>query len=95
LHVPSGLLRRLTPSDRRPARAPGSAGPVGPANRYLRQREYPQPPPPSRNNTTRMINRVSMLHHLLALTLGLTSGTPARNSPGRPRASRSWYAPAQ
>ena len=28
--------------------------------RYLRQREYPQPPPPSTNNTTRTINRVSM-----------------------------------
>jgi hypothetical protein len=32
--------------------------------RYLRQREYPQPPPPSSNTTTRMINKVSMSHHL-------------------------------
>jgi hypothetical protein len=37
-------------------------GPVskveGQRGRYLRQREYPQPPPPSTNNTTRTINRV-------------------------------------
>ena len=31
---------------------------------YLRQREYPHPPPPSTNSTTRMINKVSMSHHL-------------------------------
>lgn len=32
---------------------------------YLRQREYPQPPPPSKNNTTRMINKVSVdMSHL-------------------------------
>ncbi len=31
---------------------------------YLRQREYPQPPPPSTNNTRTTINRVSMPHHL-------------------------------
>jgi hypothetical protein len=34
----------------------------GPAGRYLRQREYPQPPPPSKNNTRRTINTVSMVY---------------------------------
>src|SRR5687768_11591796 len=36
-----------------------------PASRYLRQREYPQPPPPSTTNTTRTINKVSMSQYLL------------------------------
>ena len=30
--------------------------------RYLREREYPNPPPPSTNNTSRTINRVSTFH---------------------------------
>jgi len=34
----------------------------GPAGRYLRQRAYPQPPPPSKNTTRRTINKVSMSH---------------------------------
>jgi hypothetical protein len=32
------------------------------SRRYPRQREYPHPPPPSRNNTRRTINRVVISH---------------------------------
>src|ERR1017187_9437888 len=32
--------------------------------RYLRKREYPHPPPPSRNNTRRTINRVDISYLL-------------------------------
>jgi hypothetical protein len=43
---------------------PGRSAGKGPADRYLRQREYPQPPPPSRSTTTKTINKVSISHHL-------------------------------
>jgi hypothetical protein len=37
--------------------------------RYRRQREYPQPPPPIKNNTTITINRVSILSPLFGLSI--------------------------
>ena len=49
---------------RRSKRSGGRSAGKGPAGRYPRQREYPQPPPPSKNNTTRTIKRVSISHHL-------------------------------
>ncbi len=36
-------------------------------SRYPRQREYPQPPPPSKNSTTITINRVSIVSPLFGL----------------------------
>jgi hypothetical protein len=36
---------------------------------YPRQREYPQPPPPSKNNTRRTINRVSIISPLFELSI--------------------------
>src|ERR1035441_7356320 len=45
------------------------------ASAYPRQREYPQPPPPSRNNTRIMINRVDM-YYLASSTSRL--GTKAK-----------------
>jgi hypothetical protein len=47
-----------------PERAGGRSAGKGRAGSYARQREYPQPPPPSRNNTKRTINKVVMSHHL-------------------------------
>jgi hypothetical protein len=58
---------RTTPwatGPRRSTRSGGRYAGQGPAGRYLRQREYPQPPPPSTNSTTSTINKVSMAHHL-------------------------------
>ena len=45
---------------------------------YPRQREYPQPPPPSKNNTKRTINRVSMFHLCCNREL-LDSSNPQRS----------------
>ena len=39
------------------------------ARGYRRQREYPQPPPPSKNNTRITINMVSMVSPLFGLFL--------------------------
>ena len=60
--------RRPNTGPRRAKRAGGQSAGKGPAGRYLRQREYPQPPPPSTSNTTRTINKVSMSHHLPPLS---------------------------
>jgi len=37
--------------------------------RYRRQREYPQPPPPSKNNTIITINKVSIVSPLFGLSI--------------------------
>jgi len=36
---------------------------------YRRQREYPQPPPPSKNNTKTTINTVSIVSPLFGLSI--------------------------
>ena len=36
---------------------------------YRRQREYPQPPPPSKSTTKRTINRVSIVSPLFKLSI--------------------------
>jgi hypothetical protein len=47
------------------------------SGRYARQREYPHPPPPSRNNTRSTINRVD-ISHLVSIQCNADWG-PIRN----------------
>jgi hypothetical protein len=57
------------------------------SGRYPRQREYPHPPPPSRNRTRRTINMVD-ISHLILHSMHCSLGTNAECTPtdgGNPR----------
>src|ERR1700689_715178 len=47
---------------------------------YPRQREYPHPPPPSKNNTRRIINMV-VISHLFSLSVPCRLRTKAECAP--------------
>jgi hypothetical protein len=56
---------------------------------YRRKREYPQPPPPSRNNTRRTINRVDIFY-LFSIQEDCRLGTKLNVCK---RSSRCWRLP--